>query len=61
MIYLLFLCKVLLLGLSIAQVPSTLQVYASNVDYYAFLTSVQEAGYLAVPNELAPSTNYAAL
>ena len=56
MVHLLFLCKVLLLGLSIAQVLSTLQVYASNVDYYAFLTSVQEAGYLAVPNEHVFST-----
>ena len=61
MIHFLFICKILLLGLSIAQVLSTLQVYVSNLEYYTFLISVQEAGYLAVPNELAPSTNYAAL
>ncbi len=45
------LVKILLLGLSIAQVLATAQVYASNLDYYRFLSSVQEAGYLAVPNE----------
>ena len=56
MLHLLFLCKVSLLGLSIAQVLSTVQVYASNKDYYAFLTSVQEAGYLVVPNEYVFST-----
>jgi len=51
MIHFLFICKVLLLGLSIAQVLSTAQVYVSNAQYYTFLTSVQDAGYLAVPNE----------
>jgi Ca2+/Na+ antiporter len=51
MIHFLFICKVLLLGLSIAQVLSTVQVYVSNAQYYTFLTSVQDAGYLAVPNE----------
>lgn len=50
MMHLLFACKILLLGLSIAQVLATVQVHVSNVDYYAFLTSAHEAGYLAVPN-----------
>ena len=56
MIHFLFMCKVLLLGLSIAQVLSTVQVYASNAEYYTFLTAVQDAGYLAVPNEHVFST-----
>ena len=56
MIHCLFICKILLLGLSIAQVLSTAQVYVSNEDYYTFLTSVQDAGYLAVPNEHVFST-----
>ena len=56
MICLLVLCKILLLGLSIAQVLSTVQVYLSNLEYYKFLTSVQAAGYLAVPNEIVFST-----
>ena len=47
---------ILLLGLSIAQVLSTVQVYLSNLDYYKFLSSVQAAGYLAVPNEIVFST-----
>ncbi len=51
MLNLLFIGKVLLLGLSIAQGLASVQVYLSNSSYYAFLTSVQEAGYLAVPNE----------
>jgi len=51
MTHLLFIFKILLLGLSIAQVLSTIQVYLSNLDYYRFLTAVQKAGYLAVPNE----------
>jgi len=52
----LFLCKIFLLGLSIAQVLSTVQVHVSNRDFLAFLTSIQEAGYLAVPNENVFST-----
>jgi hypothetical protein len=51
MIHFLFLCKILLLGLSIAQVLATIQVYLSNLEYCTFLTAVQDAGYLAVPNE----------
>jgi Ca2+/Na+ antiporter len=56
MIHLLFISKILLLGLSIAQVLAMVQVYASNVEYYTFLSAVQDAGYLAVPNEHVFST-----
>ncbi len=56
MIHFLIICKILLLGLSIAQVLSTVQVYVSNAEYYTFLTAVQDAGYLAVPNEHVFST-----
>jgi Ca2+/Na+ antiporter len=56
MTHFLFISKVLLLGLSIAQVLSTIQVYISNTDYHKFLTSIQQAGYLAVPNEHVFST-----
>ena len=52
----LFISKILLLGLSIAQVLSTLQVYLSNADYHKFLTSIQQGGYLTVPNEHVFST-----
>jgi hypothetical protein len=52
----LLLGKVLLLGFSAAQGMSTLQVRFSNIDYYALLTAVQEAGYLAVPTETVYST-----
>jgi hypothetical protein len=51
MIHLRFFFKVLLLGLSIAQVLATVRVYLSNLHYHTFLTSVQKAGYLAVPNQ----------
>jgi hypothetical protein len=56
MVRTILICRILLLGISIAQVLSTLQVYVSNVDYYAFLTSVQQAGYLVVPNQHVFST-----
>lgn len=48
--------KALLLGLLIAQVLATAQVYHSNLEYCAFLTAVREAGYLAVPNERVSSS-----
>jgi len=51
MIHFLLICKILLLGLSIAQVLASIQVYVSNTEYYTFLKAVHEAGYLAVPNE----------
>jgi hypothetical protein len=56
MIRFLFFAKVLLLGLIVAQALSTAQVYVSNIDYFRFLTSIQDAGYLAVPNENVFST-----
>jgi Ca2+/Na+ antiporter len=56
MIHFLFICKILVLGLSMAQVLSTIQVYISNLEYYTFLTAVRDAGYLAVPNEHVIST-----
>ena len=43
--------KVILLGLLTAQVVSTTQVYLSNVDLYAKLVVIRDAGYLAVPNQ----------
>jgi hypothetical protein len=43
--------KVVLVGLFTAQVISTIQVYLSNIDLYAKLTSIREAGYLPVPNQ----------
>lgn len=46
----LYVAKVVLLGLLTAQVLSTTQVYLSNADLYSKLTSIRNAGYLAVPN-----------
>lgn len=56
MVRLPFICKALLLGLLIAQVLATIQVYISNRQYYTFLKAVEEAGYLVVPNENVFST-----
>lgn len=41
---------ILILGLVIAQVIATIQVYLSNLDLYYTLTTVASAGYLAIPN-----------
>lgn len=41
----------LLLGLLATQVIATIQVYLSNLNLHASLTIIQEAGYLAVPNQ----------
>ncbi len=43
--------KAILLGLFSAQVLSTIQVYLSNGDLYQKLTSIRDAGYLAIPNQ----------
>ena len=43
--------KALLLGLFIAQVIATTQVYLSNAELYGTLSTIKEAGYLLVPNE----------
>jgi hypothetical protein len=40
----------LLLGLAVAQIIATFQVYRSDANLYAKLTAVIDAGYLAVPN-----------
>jgi Ca2+/Na+ antiporter len=42
---------VLLLGLLVAQVIATLQVYISNADLHRALLMLKEAGYLIVPNQ----------
>jgi len=47
----LYAAKVILLGLLTAQVLSTIQVYLSNAGLYSKLTSIRDAGYLAVPNQ----------
>ena len=51
MTHFLFVSKVLLSGLLMAQVLSTVQVYMSNLDYYRVLNAIQAAGYLVVPNQ----------
>ena len=43
--------KALLLGLLVAQVIATIQVYLSNLDLYRNLSTIQAAGYLAIPNQ----------
>jgi len=47
----LYATKVLLLGLFVAQVLATIQVYLSNIALYHTLTIIGDAGYLVVPNE----------
>lgn len=42
---------ILFLGLTVAQVIATIQVYLSNLDLYRTVTSVAAAGYLAIPNQ----------
>ena len=42
---------VLLLGLLLAQIIATIQVYISNLHLHATLVSVIEAGYFPIPNE----------
>ncbi len=43
--------KAILLGLLTTQVISTLHVYLSNVDLFRTVTSITQAGFLAIPNE----------
>jgi hypothetical protein len=43
---------VLLLGLVVAQVIATVQVYFSNADLHRTLFALKQAGYLIVPNQL---------
>ncbi len=42
---------ILLIGLSIAQVIATIQVYLSNLNLYATVSAVFAAGYFAIPNQ----------
>jgi hypothetical protein len=41
----------LMIGLLMAQVLATIQVYLSNIDLYATVSAANEAGYLAIPNQ----------
>ncbi len=43
---------VLFLGLFVAQVIATIQVYSSNVHLHATLVAIKEAGYFPIPNEV---------
>jgi hypothetical protein len=43
--------KALLLGLLVAQIIATVQVYLSNLDLYRSLSAIQAAGYLTIPNQ----------
>jgi hypothetical protein len=43
--------KALLLGLLVAQIIATIQVYLSNLDLYRSLSAIQAAGYLTIPNQ----------
>jgi hypothetical protein len=49
-LYTLYPFSVLLLGLILAQVLATVQVYLSNASLYDSLTAIRDAGYLAMPN-----------
>ncbi len=42
---------ILFIGLLIAQILATIQVYFSNIDLYATVSTVNAAGYLAIPNQ----------
>ena len=48
--------RILLLGLLLAQVLATLQVYLSNLNYFRALTALQAANYLVVPNSSVMAT-----
>jgi hypothetical protein len=45
-----------LLGLSVAQILATVQVYLSNVRLYRTLLAVSDAGYLTIPNQRVMQT-----
>jgi len=42
---------ILLMGLIIAQILSTIMVYLSNADLYQVMRAINEAGYLSIPNQ----------
>ena len=41
---------ILVIGLFMAQILATIQVYLSNLDLYATVSAADAAGYLAIPN-----------
>ncbi|MBP1726470.1 MAG: hypothetical protein H6Q51_1768, partial [Deltaproteobacteria bacterium] len=43
--------KALFLGLAIAQLLATLQVYLSNLNLYVTIVALKGSGYLVVPNQ----------
>jgi hypothetical protein len=43
--------RALLLGLLVAQIIATVQVYLSNLDLYRSLAAIQAAGFLTIPNQ----------
>ncbi|MGD9271227.1 MAG: HEAT repeat domain-containing protein [Syntrophobacterales bacterium] len=45
-----------MLGLLIAQVIATIQVYLSNLDLYRSLSAIQAAGFLTIPNQRTMSS-----
>ena len=47
---------ILFLGLLIAQILATIQVYLSNLNLYNTLSAVNSAGYLAIPNKQTMSS-----
>jgi hypothetical protein len=46
-----YLAKAVLLGLFTTQILATLHVYLSNADLYRTVTTISQAGYLAIPNQ----------
>ena len=42
---------IVFIGLLMAQILATIQVYLSNLDLYATVSTASTAGYLAIPNQ----------
>jgi hypothetical protein len=51
-----YIAKAVLLGLLTTQIIATLHVYLSNADLYRTVTTITEAGYLAIPNQKVAHT-----
>ena len=51
-----YIVKAVLLGLLTTQIIATLHVYLSNADLYRTVTTITEAGYLAIPNQRVAHT-----
>jgi hypothetical protein len=47
---------ILLVGLVLAQVLATVQVYLSNIDLYHSVSALDDAGYLAIPNMMVSNS-----